>query len=76
MESFIQMLQVLSALFLVLLILVQNRGEGLTGSAFGGGGGGGGGVHGTKRGAEKILANATVVTAVSFVLLSFAASVV
>jgi protein translocase SecG subunit len=76
MDSFIQILQVISAIFLVLLILAQNRGEGLTGSAFGGSGGGGGGVHGTKRGAEKILANATVVTMVLFVVLSFAASVV
>jgi protein translocase SecG subunit len=57
-----------------MLILAQNRGEGLSGAAFGGGGGGG--FYGTKRGAEKVMANATIVLAILFVVLSFAASVV
>lgn len=75
MSSAIAVLQIISALVLLLLILAQNRGEGLSGAAFGGGSGGGG-FYGTKRGAEKIMANATVVTAILFVVLSFAASVV
>lgn len=74
MASVIQILQIISALFLLLLILTQSRGSGLSGAAFGGGDSTGG-FYGTKRGAEKILANATVITAVAFVALSFAASV-
>jgi len=75
MSSTIAILQIISALVLLILILAQNRGEGLSGAAFGGGDGGGG-FYGTKRGAEKVMANATVVTAILFVLLSFASSVV
>ena len=71
----IQILQIISSILLILLILSQNRGSGLSGAAFGGGDGGGG-FYGTKRGAEKIMANATVITAIAFVVLSFASSVV
>lgn len=76
MAAFVQIAQIISSLLLILLILSQNRGTGLSGSAFGGGSDGGGGFYGTKRGAEKIMANATVITAVAFIVLSFAASVV
>lgn len=75
MSTTIQILQIISAILLILLILAQNRGSGLSGAAFGGGDGGGS-FYGAKRGAEKIMASSTVVTAVAFVLLSFAASVV
>lgn len=55
------------AVFLILLIVLQNRGAGL-GSAWGGGGE----FYGTRRGVEKILFRLTILVAVLFVVLSFA----
>lgn len=70
MKLFIQILQPLSAILLVMLILVQRRGAGLSATF-----GGTGGFYATKRGAEKILAASTIVMLIAFLLLSFLASV-
>lgn len=66
----IQILQIVSALFLALLILVQNRGDGLSATF-----GGSGGFYATKRGAEKVIAMMTIITLIAFLILSFFASV-
>lgn len=71
METALNIAQLVSAILLVLMILVQNRGSGL-GQSFGGSGG----FYATKRGAEKVLSRATVVTFAAFVVLSFLASAV
>ena len=71
MQTAIHVLQIISAVLLSLVILIQARGSGL-GAAFGGGGE----FYATKRGAEKVLSTATVVLAVSFILLSVVASLV
>ena len=57
--------QAVTAIFLMLAILLQNRGTGL-GGVFGGSGG----AYMTKRGLEKKLFIATVVLATAFLLLS------
>ena len=71
MALIIQIAQIISAILLTVLILMQNRGAGLSATF-----GGSGGFYATKRGAEKIISVATIVTAVLFLVLSFAASVV
>lgn len=53
----------LISVMLVLAILVQERGSGLSATF-----GGSGGFHVSKRGAEKVLFNATIVLALLFVL--------
>ncbi len=65
MESIINFLQILSGVLLVLVIIVQQKGSGL-GSSFGGGDS----FYRTKRGAEKLLFQATIVLAVVFISLS------
>ena len=65
MHSVILSLQIIVSILLVLAILLQQRGAGL-GAALGGGGE----FYSTKRGAEKILANATIVLVVLFLGLS------
>ncbi|HCW32294.1 MAG: hypothetical protein UT55_C0015G0004 [Candidatus Peregrinibacteria bacterium GW2011_GWE2_39_6] len=71
MISILKILQIASALVLVLVILVQNRGSGLSATF-----GGEGGFYATKRGAEKILATTTIVVVVAFLILSFIVSVI
>ena len=60
------------AVFLVALILLQQRGAGL-GGAFGGGGGGGseGGIYYKKRGMEKLIFTASIILAILFILTAF-----
>ena len=53
------------SIFLIILILLQQRGQAL-GSIFGQGGG----FYGTRRGAEKKIFLATIVFAVVFVVLA------
>lgn len=57
----IQIIQLISAILLIVLILIQNKGAGL-GSAFGGEST----VYRTKRGAEKGIFIATIILAVIF----------
>lgn len=59
--------QIVIALLLIVVILLQSKGSGL-GSAFGGSSA----VYLTKRGAEKKLFNATIVLAALFFLISLA----
>lgn len=61
----IQIAQVISALLLIAVILMQNRGTGLSGVF-----GGASGVFRTKRGIEKTLFTSTIVIAIVFVALS------
>jgi len=63
--SWLQIIQIVISILLIIVILLQNRGAGL-GSAFGGTGG----VYLTKRGLEKKLFAATIVLAVLFFGLS------
>lgn len=58
MDSLFPILQVILAVLLIIVVLLQQRGSGL-GSAFGGGGN----VYTTKRGADKVLYQATIVIA-------------
>lgn len=63
MRLLFNILTVSSSVLLIISILVQNRGQSL-GVSFGGDSG----FYGTKRGAEKVVFNATIVFAVIFVL--------
>lgn len=54
--------QMIVSVLLIVAILVQNRSSGLS-STFGGSGT----IHVKKRGAEKVLYNATIVLAILFV---------
>lgn len=67
MLTFLTVTQIAISVLLALAILSQNRSAGL-GAAFGGSGG----FHASKRGAEKVLSNATVILAVLFALNSLA----
>lgn len=67
MKTVFLLLQIVSALGLVTLILLQSSKGGL-GSAFGGGGE----FYRTKRGAERIVFVATIVMAVLFLVISIA----
>jgi len=57
----IEIIQITSAILLIIAILLQNRGAGL-GAAFGGEGN----VYRTKRGLEKILFIATIILSIIF----------
>ncbi|MBT4277600.1 preprotein translocase subunit SecG [Candidatus Falkowbacteria bacterium] len=61
MSKFFTILQLVSALLLVVTILMQQRGSGLSGLF-----GGSGDVYRSKRGAEKMLFITTIVLAVLF----------
>jgi preprotein translocase subunit SecG len=63
MKIFFQFLTILSVVFLSILILLQSRGTGLSATF-----GGEGNTFRSKRGAEKVIYNATIVFAVVFVL--------
>ncbi len=67
MHTFLKIFQILVSILLILLILSQERGTGLS-LTFGGIGH----VYHSKRGAEKVIAIATVVLAVLFVGCSLA----
>ncbi len=67
MKLTIYILQVVVAVLLITLILVQQKGAGL-GMAFGGSST----IYRTKRGAEKIIFRATIVLAILFLAISFA----
>ena len=61
MNTAISIILIVTSILLVTTIIMQNRGAGV-GGIFGGSGD----VYRTKRGAEKILFNATIVLAVIF----------
>ncbi len=62
MHTFLKIFEIIVSILLILLILTQERGTGLS-LTFGGIGH----VYHSKRGAEKVIAVATVVLAVLFV---------
>ena len=63
----IDIIQIVSAIALITVIILQNRGTGL-GSAFGGEGGG---VYHTRRSMEKVLFQLTIALAVVFFITAF-----
>ncbi len=67
MQTALIILQVIVSVLLCLVILVQQRGTGLSATF-----GGGGGFYTSKRGAEKFLHNATIVLSMLFVANSLA----
>ena len=69
MNTFITIAQIASAIFLILAILAQNRGSGLSATF-----GGSGGFYRSKRGMEKILSYTTIVLVVIFLSTSFLSS--
>jgi len=64
--NFLKISQVIVSVLLVLTILLQNRGAGLSGIF-----GGDGNVYRSKRGLEKKLFNLTIIFSVLFFLTSF-----
>lgn len=64
-HTFLKYFQFIVSVLLIVSILVQNRSSGLS-STFGGGGA----IHVKKRGAEKVLFQATIILATLFVLSS------
>lgn len=65
MQSAIFFLQIILGVLVVLVIIIQQKGTGL-GSTFGGSIG----FYSTRRGAEKLLFNLTIILAVLFILAS------
>ncbi|MDD5547795.1 MAG: preprotein translocase subunit SecG [Candidatus Pacebacteria bacterium] len=61
--SLISIIQLVFAVLLIVLVLIQERSSGLSG-AFGGSGDGG--FYHTRRGLEKIIFFATIVSAIAF----------
>ncbi|MCP6720071.1 MAG: preprotein translocase subunit SecG [Patescibacteria group bacterium] len=59
--------QVAISIILIVLVLIQERGEGL-GALFGGGGGGT--PYHTRRGLEKVIFWSTIISAVIFAVLA------
>jgi protein translocase SecG subunit len=72
MVEILKIVEVVVAILLSVLILMQQRGSGM-GSAIGGTGGGE--FYATKRGAEKVLAQFTVALAVIFCALPLIISI-
>ena len=66
--EFINILQIIIAIVLTVVILMQNRGAGMSGVF----GGGGSNVYMTKRGLEKKLYVATIVLSIAFFVISLA----
>ena len=71
MQTALNILQIVTAIILSALVLLQQKGSGL-GSAFGGGGE----VYTTKRGAEKVIYNATILFSIVFLGLALINSVI
>ena len=69
MDKLLGAIQIIVSILLIISILLQNRGAGLS-ETFGGGAGGGN-VYQTKRGFDKFLFGATVVLALLFLGTAF-----
>lgn len=67
-HTLLKYFQLIVSFLLIFAILVQNRSSGLSGTF-----GGSGTIHVKKRGAEKVLFNATIVLAILFVASSILA---
>ena len=64
----LKIIQILVAIALIILVLLQQRGTAL-GSSFGGGDGGGS-FYSTRRGVQKKIYWATIILAIAFIVLS------
>ncbi len=69
MKTAISIIQIITAITLIAIVLIQDRGEGM-GEALGGSQPGGGDFTHTKRGMEKILYTTTIALLVIFALTS------
>jgi protein translocase SecG subunit len=69
MDKILGTIQIIISVLLIISILLQNRGAGLS-ETFGGGAGGGN-VYQTKRGFDKFLFAATIILAVLFLGTAF-----
>lgn len=67
MKNIITFIQIILSILLVIFILLQNRGEGLSGTF-----GGAGEFYRSRRGVEKILLRATIIVAALFLASSIA----
>lgn len=68
MKTFLIVLQIIVSILFILSVMVQQRSSGLS-SAFGGQAGS---IQSTKRGAEKVVFNASIILAILFVLIALA----
>ncbi len=66
MSLYLNVIQIIVSVTLIVIILIQAKGEGVGGMF-----GGGAGVARTRRGLERTLFNATIVLATIFLLMSF-----
>jgi preprotein translocase subunit SecG len=64
---YVQIIQIIISIALIVVILAQAKGQGGLGGIFGGEGGG---VYRTRRGVEKTMFNVTVGLAVAFFVVS------
>lgn len=71
MKTILIVTEVIVSILLTLLIITQNKDGGLSAMM-----GGGGSFESTKRGAEKIIYQATIALAVLFMLLAFVIAVI
>lgn len=71
MDNILGIIQIITAILLIILILIQNQGAGL-GELFGGEGN----VYRKKRGIEKILFRSTILVAVLFFGVSLARTLI
>ena len=62
MKTVLLIIQVISSVLLVILIMMQNKEGGLSAMM-----GGGESFHATRRGAEKVIFNITIIVAILFV---------
>ena len=70
---YMHIIQIIISIALIVIILVQAKGQGGLGGIFGGEGGG---VYRTRRGVEKTLFNVTIGLALVFFLVSIASVLV
>ena len=70
MSTILPWVQIILSGILITLILVQQNSSGAGGTF---GGGDGGGIQYTRRGAEKVIFNATIIVAILFGLAAFTA---
>lgn len=73
MDTILFIVQAILAVALTLAVLLQVKGQGLSGSAFGGDSGS---IFRTRRGVEKTLFNFTIGLAIAFMALALVTSIV
>ena len=71
MSTVLAVIQMVISVLLIIAVLIQSKGVGLS-QTFGGGGGGESNTYSTKRGAEKIVFITTVILSIVFLGTSIA----